>query len=160
MDAGKPRQAGSTAMRLFVSALIVLLSIGIVQAADPVFPPGSSAGLVPPQGMSLATGFAGFQDKAREASVAISTFPPAAYTDIIGGFSDDARLAQQGIAAERRETLMIGGNPALLVIGRQRAPTGSVRKWIVIVGSAKAVALVTYASGEGRLADLKAGGKS
>jgi hypothetical protein len=130
-------------MRFLLATLILLFSIGVVQAADPVFPQGSSVGLVPPRGMSLATSFAGFQDEARGAAIAITTFPPVAYTDIIRGFSDDGKLAQQGITAERRENLSVSGNPALLLIGRQQIPTGSVHKWIIIVGSAKAAALVT-----------------
>jgi hypothetical protein len=130
-------------MRFLLAALIVLLSIEVVRAADLVFPQGSSVDLVPPQGMSPATSFAGFQDEARGAAITIATFPLVAYTEMIGGFSNDGKLAQQGITAERRENLSASGNPAQLLIGRQQIPAGSVRKWIIIIGSAKAVASVS-----------------
>jgi len=130
-------------MRVFLAALMVLLSIDAGQAADAVFPPGSAVGLSPPPGMSPAKSFAGFQDEARGASILMFTFPPVAYPDMASGFSDDGKLAQQGVTAGRRETLTLAGNPALLVSGRQQTAAGSFHKWIILVGSPKTVALVT-----------------
>src|SRR5262245_43477109 len=98
-------------MRVFLAALMVLLSIDAGRAADAVFPPGSAVGLSPPPGMSPAKSFAGFQDEARGASILMFTFPPVAYPDMASGFSDDGKLAQQGVTAEQRETLTLVGNP-------------------------------------------------
>lgn len=130
-------------LKMFCAGVALLFFTVAAAAADAVFPTGSAVGVVPPQGMSPATSFAGFQDEICNAAIVVAMFPSNAYPDVVVGFSDDGKLAQQGITVQRRERLTVGGNPALLVVGRQRSGTGSIRKWIIIVGSPTGTALVT-----------------
>jgi len=130
-------------VKYLFAALLVLFAFGGVQAAETVFLPGSAVGLVPPAGMSPAKEFTGFQDETNGASILAAVFPPAAYPEMATGFSDDAKLAQQGITAMRRESLTIGGHPALFIVGRQRTPAITVNKWILLIGHPKSAALLT-----------------
>jgi hypothetical protein len=122
---------------------LVSLSVETVCAADPVFPQDGPVGAVVPRGMSPAVGFACFQDNARGAALFMMTAPPGSYAETVAAYADNGKLAQYGVLAERREKWTIGSNPALVIIGRQQAASGSVRKWIALVDSPKAVALVT-----------------
>jgi hypothetical protein len=128
--------------KLLHALAALLLWTASAGAADAVFPSGSMVGLVPPQGMSLARSFSGFQDDAQRASIVLTVFPPQAFAEVSAGFGDDARLSQQGITVQTRETLTIEGHPAILLAGRQQAGALSVRKWILVVGAPSGVALV------------------
>jgi len=131
-------------MKLLLASLLVLLSLNFAQAAEPVFPSGSTVGLVPPPGMSLATGFSGFEDEAHGAKIVVTTFPPIAYKQLVPGFAD--RLKQQGTIVDEHVALTVGGNPALLISGRQQVSTPqgkvTVRARYIIVGSPKGSAFV------------------
>jgi hypothetical protein len=130
-------------MKFLLVVLMLVLPVHFLHAADPVFPQGSMIGLVPPQGMTPATTFSGFQDEAGGASIILSTIPGITLRELIAELSDGSKLAQQGIIEDRRENLTVGGNPALLIIGRQQLGTESVRKWMIIMGSPEGVAFVT-----------------
>ena len=113
------------AIRFLCAALALLLSA----CASAVFPGGSTVGLGPPPGMLSSPNFPGFQDEANDASIVLDLFPTEAYMDLAAGFSDDAELARQGIIAVKRENLIIAGNPALVVMGRQSMGGNSFTKW-------------------------------
>jgi len=55
--------------RLLALAFTVFVSLAF---AEPVFPPGSRIGLVPPAGMTAGTSFQGFQDQANRVAVVVS----------------------------------------------------------------------------------------
>jgi hypothetical protein len=112
-------------------------------AAEVVFPKGSAIGLRPPKGMSLAGQFSGFEDSAAGISILLNAFPPQAYAEVAAGFSDDARLARQGIVAQKRENLRVDDSPALLIMGQQEHAADSLRKWILLIGSPACTAVIT-----------------
>ncbi|TCT04309.1 hypothetical protein [Aquabacter spiritensis] len=136
-----------TAMRLALALAALVLSGGLAAAADPVFPKGSTVGLVPPVGMVESHAFSGFQDAATQSSILIVEMPPQAYEQVAAGFTD-AALATKGITVESRGTLALG-DPALkdaktlLVTGRQQAGSLAARKWVLLAGTDQATALVT-----------------
>lgn len=134
-------------MRLFLSAVLLAVSILAAQAidaraADAVFPRGSAVGLVPPPGLVESPAFAGFEDRAHNASLLIVDMPAEAYDQIEAGFTD-AALAGKGITLEKREALPIKGARALLLTGTQSAGPVAVRKWVLLVGTADLTALLT-----------------
>ena len=51
-------------------------------AADPVFPPGARVGLVPAEGLTVATEFQGFESEDRKVKVGIAEIPTAAFETV------------------------------------------------------------------------------
>ncbi len=114
----------------------------VAQAPGPVFPPGSSVGLVPPAGMRPASSFAGFQDEAARASILVAELPAEAYAAL--SKVDDAAFQQrQGLKVARRRSLTVAGAPAVLLTGTQPAGGVDYRKWVLIAGPPALTALVT-----------------
>ena len=125
-------------MRLLLAVLILVSSVDFLYAADPVYPQGSTIGLVPPQGMTPAATFAGFQDEDGGASIILSTVPGIAFGELIAGLSDGSRLAQQGIIEDRRENSDSWWKSGATNRRSTAASLRSlVRKWMLIVGSPK-----------------------
>ena len=88
--------------RLICPALLVLVAtIGSARADDPVFPPGSRIGLVPPQGFEVGKAFAGFGDPAKNALILITELPPSAYAELDARLADE-QLRRQGVTVENR----------------------------------------------------------
>lgn len=139
-------------MRLFLSAVLLAASllagsvlagsIPAARAADAIFPRGSAIGLVPPPGLVESPAFAGFEDRARNASLLIVDMPAEAYDQIEAGFTD-AALAGKGITLEKREAFPLKGAKALLLSGSQSAGPVAVRKWVLLVGTADLTGLLT-----------------
>ncbi len=126
---------------------------GAAAAAEAVFPRGSLVGLVPPEGMTEATAFPGFEDRAKSASILIVEMPPEAYDQVSVGFTD-AALASKGITVDSRGSLDIPDTKTTLVTGTQTAGTLSVRKWVLLAGNAKGTALITAQIPEANAASL------
>ncbi len=86
----------------FILAATSML-VGPVQAAEAVYPQGLRVGLVPMEGLTLATDFLGFASADQNVKVGVGELPPAAFTAI-----DDAvkegRLPPQGPKPEMFET--------------------------------------------------------
>ncbi|WP_029004172.1 hypothetical protein [Azorhizobium doebereinerae] len=140
-------------MRLPLALAALLLSAGLACAAEAVFPRGSLVGLVPPEGMTEATTFPGFEDRAKSASILIVEMPPEAYEQVAAGFTD-AALGTKGIAVESRDNLAVPDAKTMFVTGTQTAGPISVRKWVLLAGSAKGTALVTVQVPEANAASL------
>ena len=68
-----------------------------VRAADPVFPPGSRLGLVPPAGMVASDKFDGFADPEKDAAILITVLPATAYPQI------EKTLDVDALQEERRQ---------------------------------------------------------
>lgn len=98
--------------------LSILLCAAIARAEEPVFPPGSRIGLVPPPGMKLARGITGFQDSATGAAIVTIEMPAEAYAGVAAGFTNEA-LKAQGFALKTRDTVKVGAVEALVVSGDQ-----------------------------------------
>lgn len=139
-----------------LAALLVsgsLLLSGAALAADPVFPRGSLVGLVPPEGMTEATAFPGFEDRSKSASILLVEMPPEAYEQVASGFTD-AALASKGIAVVSRDPLTIPDTKTMFVTGTQTAGALTVRKWVLLAGTSKGTALVTAQIPEANAAAL------
>ncbi|TDT89458.1 MULTISPECIES: hypothetical protein [Azorhizobium] len=140
-------------MRLPLAFALLLISGSLAFAADAVFPRGSLVGLVPPEGMTEANAFPGFEDPNKNASILIVEMPPEAYDQVLSGFTD-AALAGKGIMVESRAPLTIPDAKSVLVTGTQAAGALRVRKWILLAGSPRGTALVTVQVPESNAAAL------
>ena len=88
-------------------ALLLLVAAPAVQAAEPVFPPGSRIGLVPPEAMQASRRFVGFENAARSASIAFVEMPAGAYDSVAADLTKEA-LKAQGVTLTSRETVKLG----------------------------------------------------
>ena len=128
-------------------ALTAILSFALLvipaRADEPVFPPGSNIGLIPPPGMTIAKSFPGFIDTEKNAGILVGMMPLTAYDDMEKTLADDS-LKKQGITVEKRETLQLNIGKGLLVIGTEIGPDKTkYRKWLVLAKTSDLTALVT-----------------
>jgi hypothetical protein len=123
-----------------VFALMVLAMPA--RAADPIFPPGSRIGLVPPVGMVASDTFAGFSDPNKDAAILITTLPAAAYSRIEKTLDTDA-LRKQGVSLDKREPMQLSVGKGFLLTGRQVADKARYRKWLLVAAAGDLTALVT-----------------
>jgi hypothetical protein len=111
-------------------------------AADAVFPTASRLGLVPPFPLQAAKTFSGFEDERNGVFVRLVALPPSAFADIEKTMTNEA-MRKQGMAVEKRETLKLGANNAILAVVRQSAGKTRIRKWLMIVPVDNITALVS-----------------
>ena len=123
-----------------VCALMVLAMP--VRAADPIFPPGSRIGLVPPAGMVTADAFFGFSDPSKDAAILIAALPAAAYSQIEKTMDTEA-LRKQGITLDKREPMQLKVGKGFLFTGRQVVDKARYRKWLLVAAASDLTALVT-----------------
>jgi len=123
-----------------VCALMVLAMP--VRAADPIFPPGSRIGLVPPVGMVTSDTFIGFSDANKDAAILIAALPAAAYSKIEKTMDPEA-LRKQGISLDKRESMQLNVGKGFLFIGRQVVDKARYRKWLLVAAASDLTALVT-----------------
>ena len=125
------------------AAVVALVVLAIpARAADPVFPPGSRIGLVPPAGMVASDTFAGFADPDKNAAILITALPAAAYSQIEKTLDTEA-LRKQGISLEKREPMRLSVGKAFLLTGRQVADKERYRKWLLVAAAGNLTALVS-----------------
>ena len=116
-----------TLFGLLVSALFGSLSL----AAEPVFPPGSRVGLIPPDGMVLGDTFQGFEDRARGAMLVMSEFSAQSFAKFEQEFSPE-RMQASGMEQIARDMIALPGGPALVVGARQNQNGVLMRKWALL----------------------------
>lgn len=122
----------TTVFRSTIAALALLWAgAAPVQAADPVFPPGSLIGFVTPKGFEPSRRFPGFEDPNSGASMLILAMPPQAFPDVERQMSKE-NVKKQGIVEEKRETPPLADGKAVLITGSQEADGKKIRKWIFI----------------------------
>ncbi|HML06623.1 MAG TPA: hypothetical protein VK430_00645 [Xanthobacteraceae bacterium] len=126
---------------LLVGFVLMVLAVP-AWAADPVFPPGSRIGLVPPTGMVASNAFAGFTDPDKNAAILIATLPAAAYSQLEKTL-DVAELRKQGLTLEKRESMQLRIGKAFLFTGRQVADKERYRKWLLVAAAGDFTALVS-----------------
>lgn len=114
---------------------------GQALAADPVFPPGSRIGLVPPTDMEVTRGITGFSDPRTGSAIVAVEMPVEAYPTVAAGFMDDA-LKSQGFAVLTRETVKVGGTDAILISGEQNDRGRPVPKAVLLAAQPTVTALV------------------
>jgi hypothetical protein len=131
-------RAGAVWAALFA----VMLSVMPARAADPIFPPGSRLGMVPPAGMVVSRSFEGFEDIDKNAAILLSFLPAVAYDQIDKTMVPEA-LQKQGILIDRREPITLDAGKGFLLIGREMHGTAPFDKLLLVVGGANLTALVT-----------------
>lgn len=108
-------------MRRMVLAVFLAIFLGApAYAADPVFPPNSRVGLVPPPGFVASTKFPGFENQDAKSAIVVVELPAEAFPDIEKGFSDEA-LKARGVMVEKREEITLPSGRGILIIGQQSA---------------------------------------
>jgi hypothetical protein len=100
-------------------------------AAEPVFPPGSRVGLIPPDGMVPGDAFQGFEDRARGAMLVLSEFSGQTFTKLEKEFSLE-RMQASGMEQIAREMIALPNGPALVVGARQNENGVLMRKWALL----------------------------
>jgi hypothetical protein len=126
-----------------VAAILALSLLALpAQAADPVFPPGSRIGLVPPPGMIESKAFLGFEDPTKNAAIVLTTLPAPAYAEIEKTAATDV-LKKQGITVEKHEPIQLGIGNGFLIVGTQTADNAHYRKWLLVIGTSDLTALVS-----------------
>ena len=128
-------------MRLFLAPLSAAFLVSAAFAAEPVFPPGSHVGLVPPPGMTASERFQGFEDSARGAMVLVSELSAQSYERVEKEFSEE-QMRAGGMEPLSRETVATPGGPALLIGARQTENGIVVRKWALLARAADLTAVV------------------
>ncbi len=116
-------------------------------AADPIFPPGSRIGLVPPDGMATSSAFSGFADQDKDAAIILGALPAAAFSQLEKTLDTDA-LKKEGITVEKREPMQLGVGKAILLTGRQVADKVHYRKWLLVAATGDLTALVNVQAPE------------
>lgn len=129
-------------MATIVAGGLLALAAFPALAGDPVFPPASRIGLVPPDGFVVSKEFSGFEDRPRKAAILIVELPAEAYAEIAKGATADI-LKASGAAVESNESFPLDSGPAFLVIGRQAAEGMTVRKWVLVASTPDLTAAVT-----------------
>lgn len=129
--------------RLLTATLLVMFALAAppARAADPVFPPGSLVGLVPPPGLAPSRSFAGFENRQHEVAILLITLPTEAYGEIEKSASA-GDLKKQGVKVEKREPITLAVGKAFMVFGRQEADNKHYRKWLLVASTPEFTALV------------------
>jgi hypothetical protein len=126
----------------FAAALATLTLVPPAWAEDPVFPPGSRVGLVPPPGMVASNTFDGFSDPTKDAAILITVLPAAAYAQMDKTL-DIETLKKQGVVLDKREPMQLAFGKGFLLVGRQTADKVRYKKWLLVAGASDLTALVT-----------------
>src|SRR5262249_38396586 len=109
---------------------------------EPVFPPGSRIGLVPPEGFKVNPAIRGFDDKTNDAAILTFEMPAQAFSEVEKSMTA-AALKKQGMTLEKREEFSLKDGKGVLLVGPQEAEHVKIRKWILIASMPAATALVT-----------------
>ena len=128
-------------LRSTTTIILALVAATAALAAEPVFPPGSRIGLVPPPSMKPARGVAGFQDPATGAAIVTMEMPAEAFQSVAAGFADQA-LKSQGFTLKSRDKVMIGKSEATLVSGEQAENGRNVPKSVLLTSDGTLTAMV------------------
>src|SRR5260370_38596863 len=112
--------------------LVFMLLFGLAaDAAEPVFPPGSRIGLVPPVGMVVSQLVQGFEDREQNPSVIFVELSSEAYPEIGKSFAVET-LKAQGIDVQAREEFPLKDGHGFLVIAHLAAAGTPTRKWVLV----------------------------
>lgn len=125
---------------LAAAALGLILTAQAALAAEPVFPPASRIGLVPPEAMMVSKRFSGFENPEKAAAINFMEMPAAAYAQLVNGLTKDA-LKRQGMSETSRENLKLGAKTGVLIGGTMAGPAQG-RKWVMAVKDENLTALV------------------
>jgi hypothetical protein len=131
---------GFVARGLAVATLGLTLCLQAAAAAEPVYPPASRVGLVPPAEMVTSKRFTGFENTERAAAITIAEMPAEAYGQLVTGMTKEA-LKRQGLDVTSRENLKVGDREGVLIAGAMTGPVKG-RKWVMAVQGQDMTALL------------------
>jgi hypothetical protein len=131
----------------FAGIFAVLILTMPALAADPVFPPGSRIGLVPPGAMVASETFEGFADPGKDAAILITVLPGTAYSQIEKTLDADI-LKKQGLSLEKREPIKLNAGKGVLLTARQVADKTHYRKWLLVAAASDVTVLITVQAPE------------
>lgn len=131
------------AAALLIAGLLALTIVapGAARAADPVFPPASRVGMVPPPGFMLSTTFAGYTHTDKQANILVAELPGYAFDNIEKEIADE--LARNPAAGNRSDIELKDGGRGFVLNGTQHGPQGPVSKWTMIAKVHDVTAVVT-----------------
>jgi hypothetical protein len=116
----------------FLSAVLAFaLLLSTSHAAEPVYPPGSRIGLVPPTGMAASNAFQGFEDRAKGAMLVLTELSAQTYDKVAMDFAPE-QMQASGMEQLARETIALPGGDGLLVVARQSENGVAMRKWALL----------------------------
>ena len=118
-------------LRLSLALLATLLLISAPFASEPVFPPGSRIGLVPPAGMTPSNVFQGFEDRAKGAMLVVTELSAQTYDRVAKDFAPE-QMRASGMEAISHETIPLPGGDGLLIAARQAENGVAMRKWALL----------------------------
>jgi hypothetical protein len=122
-------------IRVLFAFLISLIVGATAFAAEPIFPPGSRIGLIPPPGLTVGTSFQGFQDRAHRVTLLIQEVSAQTYVKLAEEFTPEA-VRRMGMEEVSRETLRLASGDALLVAIRSGENDDALRKWALLTRTA------------------------
>lgn len=111
--------------------LALALFVSYAWGAEPIFPPGSRIGLVPPAGMTASTTFQGFEDLARGVVLVVSESSAQSYDKVLKDFEPE-QMRAGGMQQIARETISLSDGEGLLVIARQSENGVTMRKFALL----------------------------
>src|ERR1043165_2758593 len=138
--------------RIVLAFLVCLAACSSALAAEPVFPPGSRIGLVPPPGMTPSASFQGFEDRARGAMLVVTELSAQSYGKVEQVFSP-GQMATGGMEVLLREHVEIPSGKGLLVVARQQENGVLTRKWALLMPGSDLTAVVIASMPEAALRD-------
>lgn len=142
-------------LRCLLAVSLLGAGLGLAQAQDRKVITGTTVSLVPLEGFTLSTTFAGLESASTKASLLVVELPPQAHDQLAPLFADrekaKANFARQNITVDDIESIETGAGPAPLITGSQEASGTSYDKWIVLLKGEKTV-MITVQSPDG--ADL------
>jgi hypothetical protein len=113
---------------LLVAAWASLAALTSAFAADPIFPPGSRIGLVPPPGLTLSSKFNGFEDSAHGAAITLLDLPEPAYAAL----EQSAFANSSHLLVEKRELFPFHSGVGYLITGHEEAKGTTFRSWYLL----------------------------
>ncbi len=140
-------QARFTAWLTAAVLSTALLTAALAQTGTAQFPPGSRLGIVPPQGMTPATSFPGFEDTANNAYLRLIEMPEAAFAEMEKTLSAEA-LAKQGMTLDAQHTVKLATGEGIVLAVRQTTPAGPIRKWLMIAPVPGRTAMASFEMAE------------
>jgi hypothetical protein len=129
------------AMHRLLLALLTCILFVLPALAEPVFPPGSRIGLVPPLGMTASQVFQGFEDREHGARLLITEFTIQTYDKVAETFGHE-EIRAGGMKEIARETIGLASGEATLIVARQTENGVPMRKWALLLRAGDVAAVL------------------
>jgi hypothetical protein len=110
------------------------------QSAEPVFPPASRIGIVPPPGFVVSATFLGYQHNDKQANILMAELPSVAYEALE---KEIAAELERNPGTQRRDMQLKDGGTGFLLTGVQQGPQGPVLRWTMVAKAHDVTAVVT-----------------